>query len=158
LGITPQMVDDTLYDAFGQRQVATSYTAWNFYRVVMEVTPEDQTSPDKLEKLYVRSSTGGLVPLSSIARFEVGSVPLAINHQRQSPAVPLSFTRGRGAALGDAVAAVHRVEREVGLPASVRGAFAGTAQAFGASLSSEPWLIVAALFAVYVVLGILYES
>jgi hydrophobe/amphiphile efflux-1 (HAE1) family protein len=158
LGITPQMVDDTLYDAFGQRQVATSYTAWNFYRVVMEVTPDGQASPDKLEKLYIRGGAGGLVPLSSIARFEVGSVPLAINHQGQFPAITLSFNLAPGAALGDAVTAVHRVERELGLPASVRGAFAGTAQAFGASLSSEPLLILAALFAVYVVLGILYES
>jgi multidrug efflux pump len=158
LGITSQMVDDVLYDAFGQRQVATSFTALNYYRVVLEATPREQSSPDQLSRIYIRTGAGTLVPLSTIARFEIGNVPLAINHQGQFPAITLSFNLAPGVALGQAIDAIHRAERDMGLPPSVRASFSGTAQAFGASLASEPWLIAAALFAVYVVLGILYES
>jgi len=158
LGITPQMVDDALYDAYGQRQVATSFTALNYYRVVLEATPREQASPDMLSRVFVRSGNDTLVPLTAIARFELGNVPLAINHQGQFPAITLSFNLAPNVALGDAIAAIGRAEREMGLPPSVRASFSGTAQAFGTSLASEPWLIAAALFAVYVVLGILYES
>jgi hydrophobe/amphiphile efflux-1 (HAE1) family protein len=160
LGITMQMVDDTLYDAFGQRQVATSFTALNYYRVVLEAAPHQQASPDQLELVYVRAPNAGgaLVPLSSIARFSISPTPLSINHQSQLPATTLSFNLAPGVALGQAVVAIKAAERQMGLPATVRASFTGTAQAFGDSLASEPWLIAAALFAVYIVLGILYES
>jgi hydrophobe/amphiphile efflux-1 (HAE1) family protein len=158
LGISAQAVDDTLYDAYGQRQVATSFTALNYYRAILEATPEQQSGPADLDHLYVRGAGGALVPLRSIARFEIGSVPLAINHQGQFPAITLSFNLAPGVALGDAIAAIRRAERDVAAPASLRASFSGTAQVFGSSLASEPWLIAAALFTVYVVLGILYES
>jgi hydrophobe/amphiphile efflux-1 (HAE1) family protein len=158
MGITAQAVDDTLYDAYGQRQVATSFTPLNFYRAVLEATPEQQSGPADLDHLYVRGAGGVLVPLRSIARFEIGNVPLAINHQGQFPAITLSFNLAPGVALGEAIAAVHRAERDIAMPASLRASFSGTAQVFGSSLASEPLLIAAALFTVYVVLGILYES
>jgi hydrophobe/amphiphile efflux-1 (HAE1) family protein len=158
LGISSQMVDDTLYDAFGQRQVATSFTALNYYRVVLEATPEQQASPDELAHVYVRGAGGQLVPLPSIARVTETPTPLAVTHQGQFPATTLSFNLAPGAALGDAVKAIDAAERQIGLPSGIHASFQGTAQAFGASLSSEPWLIAAALFAVYVVLGMLYES
>ncbi len=158
LGITVQNVDDTLYDAFGQRQVATSFTALNYYRVVMEATPEQQASPDQLVHIYVRTAAGTLVPLPSIAKIKAGPTPLSVTHQGQFPATTLSFNLAPNAALGDAVKVVDAAMRQIGLPPGVHGSFQGTAQAFGASLSSEPWLIAMALFAVYVVLGMLYES
>jgi multidrug efflux pump len=158
LGITPQMIDDTLYDAFGQRQVSTMYTELNQYHVVMEVEPRYWQRPDTLRDIYVRSSTGAQVPLSAFARFEPTSDTLQVNHQGQFPAVTLSFNLAPGVALGDAVRAIESSLREMGVPTSVRGKFAGTAQAFQASLSSQPWLILAALVTVYIVLGILYES
>jgi multidrug efflux pump len=158
LGITPQMIDDTLYDAFGQRQVSTMYTELNQYHVVMEVEPRYWQRPDTLRDIYVRSPTGAQVPLSAFARFEPTSDTLQVNHQGQFPAVTLSFNLAPGAALGDAVHAIESSLREMGVPTSVRGKFAGTAQAFQASLSSQPWLILAALVTVYIVLGILYES
>jgi hydrophobe/amphiphile efflux-1 (HAE1) family protein len=158
LGITAQMVDDTLYDAFGQRQVATSFTALNYYRVVLEATPEQYASPDQLVHVYVRGLAGQLVPLSSIARTTETPTPLAVTHQGQFPATTLSFNLAPGAALGDAVKAIEAAERQIGLPSGIHASFQGTAQAFGASLSSEPWLIAAALFTVYIVLGMLYES
>jgi hydrophobe/amphiphile efflux-1 (HAE1) family protein len=157
-GITLQMIDDTLYDAFGQRQVSTSFTPLNYYRVVLEATPAQQASPDQLAHVYLRASNGTLVPLSSIAQFGISPTPLSINHQGQLPATTLSFNLAPGIALGQAVTAIRAAERQIGLPATVHASFQGTAQAFGASLSSEPWLILAALFTVYVVLGILYES
>ena len=157
-GISIQMIDDTLYDAFGQRQVATSFTPLNYYRVVLEATPAQQASPDQLSHVYLRASDGALVPLSSIAKFGISPTPLSINHQGQLPATTLSFNLAPGVALGQAVTAIRAAERQIGLPATVHASFQGTAQAFGASLSSEPWLILAALFTVYVVLGILYES
>ena len=158
LGITPQMIDDTLYDAFGQRQVSTMYTELNQYHVVMEVEPRFWQRPDTLHDIYVRSSTGVQVPLSAVARFEPSSDTLQVNHQGQFPSVTLSFNLAPGVALGDAVRVIEDSLREVGVPTSVRGSFAGTAQAFQASLASQPWLILAALVTVYIVLGILYES
>src|SRR5262245_24472036 len=158
LGITPQMVDDTLYDAFGQRQVSTIFTQLNQYHVVLEVAPAFQESPDALRKIYVKSATGAQVPLSAFTRYEPSTAPLAVNHQGQFPSITLSFNLAPGASLGTAVSAIQKVEREIGLPASVRASFIGTAQAFQAALANEPLLILAALVVVYIVLGILYES
>ncbi|MFT3711795.1 MAG: multidrug efflux RND transporter permease subunit [Archangium sp.] len=158
LGITPQMIDDTLYDAYGQRQVATTYTQRNQYRVVMEVPPELQQGPEGLSKLYVRANTGALVPLTQLGRIEPGMLPLAINHQGQFPSTTLSFNLAPGVALGQAVEAIHRTELSIGMPATVKAGFQGTAQAFADSLSSQPTLILMALLVVYVVLGVLYES
>jgi multidrug efflux pump len=158
LGITPQMIDDTLYDAFGQRQVSTMYTQLNQYHVVMEVAPEFWQSPETLRDIYVRSAAGKQVPLSAFTHFEPTTTALAVNHQGQFPAITLSFNLVPGVALGDAVAQIEAAEREIGLPTSVRATFQGTAQAFQASLANEPLLILAALVAVYIVLGILYES
>jgi hydrophobe/amphiphile efflux-1 (HAE1) family protein len=158
LGVTMGAVDDALYDAYGQRQVATSYTASNYYRVVLEATPDYQNGPNQLERIYVRSATGSIVPLRSIATFRAGLMPLGITHQGQFPSVTLSFNLAPGKALGDAIKAIDAVERKIGMPASISAGFSGTAQAFGASLATEPWLILAALVCVYLVLGILYES
>jgi hydrophobe/amphiphile efflux-1 (HAE1) family protein len=158
LGITPQQIDDTLYDAFGQRQVATVFTQQNQYRVVLEVPPRLQQGPEGLASLYVRAGTGALVPLSQLGRVEPGSLPLSINHQGQFPATTLSFNLAPGVALGPAVEAIHRAEASIGLPAGVKAGFQGTAQAFASSLSSQPLLILMALLVVYVVLGVLYES
>ena len=158
LGITPQMIDDTLYDAFGQRQVSTIYTQLNQYHVVMELEPRYWQRPETLRDIYVRSSNGTQVPLSAFTSFQPTSDTLAVNHQGQFPAVTLSFNLAPGVALGDAVRAVEGALAELGIPSSVRGSFQGTAQAFQASLSSQPWLILAALVTVYIVLGILYES
>jgi multidrug efflux pump len=158
LGITTQMVDDTLYDALGQRQVAISFTPLNYYRVVLEAIPAQHASPDQLTHVYIRSPAGALVQLPTIARTSISSAPLAVNHQGQFPATTLSFNLAPGVALGQAIAAISAAARQIGLPAGVHASFQGTAQAFGASLSSEPLLIAAALFAVYVVLGMLYES
>jgi hydrophobe/amphiphile efflux-1 (HAE1) family protein len=158
LGISVQAVDDTLYDAFGQRQVATSYTPLNYYRVVLEASPAQQASPDQLVHVYVRGANGTLVPLPSIAKVSATPTPLAVTHQGQFPATTLSFNLAPTAALGDAVKVVDGAIRQMGLPSGMHASFQGTAQAFGASLSSEPWLIAMALFVVYVVLGMLYES
>ena len=158
LGITPQAIDDTLYDAFGQRQVSTMYTQLNQYHVVMEVGPRFWQTPETLKDIYVRSTKGQEVPLGAIARFAPTTAALAVNHQGQFPAVTLSFNLAPGVALGDAVAAIESAAREIGLPPSIRASFQGTAQAFQASLTNEPLLILAALVTVYIVLGILYES
>ncbi len=158
LGISAQAIDDTLYDAFGQRQVSTTYTQLNQYRVILEVKPEFQRNPDGLKYLYVRSSTGEQVPLSSFTSYQPGITSLSVNHQGQFPAITLSFNLSPGVALGDAVQSISRAERQIGLPASVRASFQGTAQAFQASLSTMPFLILFALIAVYIVLGVLYES
>ena len=158
LGILPSTIDDTLYDAFGQRQVSTIFTQLNQYRVILEVRPQDQQDPRALDRIYLKSQAGESVPLSAIAHFEQGSSPLAISHQGQFPAGTISFNLAPGAALGDAVDAIRRTEAEIGLPPGVRPAFAGTAQAFQESLASEPILILAALVTVYIVLGVLYES
>jgi multidrug efflux pump len=158
LGITPQLIVDTLYDAFGQRQVSTMFTQLNQYRVVLEVMPEFQSGPQALQFLDLRSSTGGQVPLSVFTRFSETTTPLAISRQGQFPAVTLSFNLAPGISLGDAVTAIEQAALAIGLPPSIRGSFQGTALAFQASLGNETWLILAALVTVYIVLGILYES
>jgi multidrug efflux pump len=158
LGVTVAAVDQALYDAFGQREVATLYSGLNQYRVVMEVAPEYRQQPDSLEGVYVASTTGTLVPLSAVAKFARSGSPLAVNHQSQFPAVTLSFNVRPGASLGDAVTAIDRAARDIGMPVSVQGSFQGTARVFEESLANEPWLIAAALAAVYIVLGALYES
>jgi multidrug efflux pump len=158
LGILPQAIDDTLYDAFGQRQVSTIFTALNQYHVVLEVAPSFQQNPDALKGIYVKSSTGSQVPLSAITHFAPSTTPLAVNHQSFFPSITLSFNLAPGVALGDAVQAVQAAERQMRIPASVRASFQGTAQAFQASLANQPLLILAALLTVYIVLGVLYES
>jgi multidrug efflux pump len=158
LGITPQLIDDTLYDAFGQRQVSITYTLLNQYHVVMEVEPSFWQTPDTLRDIYVPSPSRAMVPLSAFARFERSATSLAVNHQSQFPAATISFNLAPGVALGEAVKAIESATREMGLPAGIRGSFQGTAQAFQASLANQPFLILAALVAVYIVLGVLYES
>jgi multidrug efflux pump len=157
-GVTPQMIDDTLYDAFGQRLVSTMFTQLNQYHVVLEVAPKFQQNPDSLKDIYVRTPAGTQVPLSSFTRLETQSTPLAVNHQGQFPAVTLSFNLAPNASLGDAVKEIEDAGKEIGMPASIRASFQGTALAFQSSLANEVWLIVAALITVYIVLGVLYES
>jgi len=158
MGITPQLIVDTLYNAFGQRQVSTMFTQLNQYRVVLEVMPEFQQGPQSLQFLDVRSLSGGQVPLNVFTQVTETTTPLVVSRQGQFPAVTLSFNLAPGDSLGHAVAAIERATQEIGLPPSIRGSFQGTAQAFQASLANEPWLILAALVTVYIVLGILYES
>jgi len=158
LGVTSQAIDDTLYDAFGQRQVSITYTYLNQYHAVMEVEPGFWQRPETLRDIYVRSSTGAMVPLSAFARFERNTTSLAVNHQSQFPAVTISFNLAAGKALGEAVGEIEETTRKMGLPATIRGSFQGTAKAFEAALANMPWLILAALAAVYIVLGMLYES
>ncbi|WP_263381972.1 multidrug efflux RND transporter permease subunit [Granulicella arctica] len=158
LGITPQNIDDTLDDAFGQRQVSTIFTQLNQYHVVLEVAPGFQLNPESLNRIYVKSSNGTQVPLSTFTRFEPRQTTLAINHQGQFPASTISFNLAPGKSIGDAVAAVNRAKNELGMPASVNARFQGTAASFEASLQNEPLLILAALIVVYIVLGVLYES
>jgi len=158
LGIPIKSVDDALYDSFGQRQIATYYTQFNQYRVVLEVLPEFQQGPEALRDVYVKTDTGTVVSLDAIATSAPAATSLNVNHQGQFPAVTLSFNLAPGVALGDAITAVEKAELEIGLPPGVRASFQGTAQAFQASLASEPILILAALLAVYIVLGVLYES
>ena len=157
MGITPQLITDTLYDAFGQRQVSTMFTQLNQYRVILEVMPEFQKGPEALQALEVRG-TGGSVPLNVFTRVTDTTVPLVISRQGQFPAVTISFNLAPNGSLGEAVEAIRHVTQEVGLPASIRGSFQGAAQAFQNSLEHEPLLILAALITVYIVLGILYES
>src|SRR5258705_1340307 len=158
LGITPQLIDDTLYDAFGQRQVAIMYSPLNQYHVVMEVEPRFWQRPETLQDIYLPSSQGGMVPLGAFSRYEPTRTALAANHQAQFPSVTLTFNLAPGVALGDAVRAIEAAVRPLGLPAGIQSSFQGTAQIFQASLATEPMLIAAALLAVYVVLGVLYES
>jgi multidrug efflux pump len=158
MGLSMQAVDDALNDAFGQRPVSTMYKGLNQYRVVLEVAPELQESPDALRDVYVRSRTGTLVPLSAFARYERRPTALSVNHQGLFPSVTLSFNLSPGASLGGVVDKIVAAQRELGMPAEVHGSFQGTAQAFQASLANEPVLIMAALILVYVVLGVLYES
>ena len=157
-GIMPQMIDDTLYDAFGQRLVSIIFTQLNQYHVVLEVKPDFQQRPSDLTNIYVPAANGGQVPLSAFTHFEPSTTALAVNHQGQFPSVTISFNLAPGAALGDAVTAIERVKNEVGLPPAIQAGFQGTAQAFLASLANEPVLILAALVTVYIVLGVLYES
>ncbi|HET9607613.1 MAG TPA: MdtB/MuxB family multidrug efflux RND transporter permease subunit [Nitrospira sp.] len=158
LGITPQLIADTLYDAFGQRQVSTMFTQLNQYRVVLEVMPEFQNGPQALQFLDIRSLTGGQVPLNVFTQFSETTTPLVISRQGQFPSVTLSFNLAPGHSLGNAVNAIEQAAERIGLPPSVHGSFQGTAQAFQASLGHETWLFLAALVTVYIVLGILYES
>ncbi|HTZ34049.1 MAG TPA: multidrug efflux RND transporter permease subunit [Methylomirabilota bacterium] len=158
LGIFPADIDNTLYDAFGQRQVSTIFTQLNQYHVVLEVDPNFQQNPEALKNIYVHSSTGQQVPLSAFTRFEPGTTPLAINHQGQFPVVTVSFNLAPGSSLGEAVRAIDKARQEIGLPASIQATFQGTAAAFLRSISNEPLLILAALVTVYIVLGVLYES
>jgi multidrug efflux pump len=157
-GILPQAIDDTLYDAFGQRQVSTIFTQLNQYHVVLEVGSQFQQDPTDLSHIYVKSSTGTQVPLSSFSHFETTNTSLAINHQGQFPVVTISFNLAPGESLGNATKSIAQVERDLGMPASIHASFQGTAAAFQNSLASEPWLILAALVTVYIVLGVLYES
>jgi len=158
LGITPQMIDQTLYDAFGQRQIATLFTQSNQYHVVLEALPDFQLNPGKLQDIYVRSSTGTAIPLSTFTRLESGTAPLAVNHQGQFPVVTISFNLSPDSSLGEATEAIAKVQKDLNMPASVEAQFQGTAQAFIASLTNEPLLILAAIITVYIVLGVLYES
>jgi multidrug efflux pump len=158
LGITMRMIDQTLYNAFGQAQVSTIYSALNQYHVVMEVAPQYWQSPESLEHVYVLSPTRGQVPLSAIARYEPTIAPLAVYHQGQFAASTISFNLALGVSLGEAADAINQAMARLGVPTTVHGSFQGTARAFRQSLDSQPWLILAALITVYIVLGILYES
>jgi len=158
LGITANQIDETLYDAFGQRQVSTLFTQLNQYHVIMEALPAFQKNPRKLQDIYIQASNGGSVPLSTIAHFENQSAPLSINHQGQFPCVTISFNLAPNASLGKAVEEVDRAQKNLHMPASVMASFEGTAASFQASLTNEPLLILAALVTVYIVLGVLYES
>src|ERR1039458_8017380 len=158
LGITAQMIDAVLYDAFGQREVSTMYTGLNQYFVVMEVDPKYSGSPDALNGIFVKSLSGAMVPLSTIAHYENQRTSLSVAHQGQYQAVTLTFNLAPNVALGDAVTALEKVQPEMGMPSGIHASFQGTAQAFQDSLKNEPYLILAAVVAVYIVLGILYES
>jgi multidrug efflux pump len=158
LGITPAAIDTALYNAFGQRLVSTIFTQASQYRVVLEVKPEFRRGPDALKEIYVTSGTGVQVPLSAIARVEVGTAPLAINHIGQFPAATISFNLARGASLGEAVDAIQALQRDIGLPPSIQTEFQGAAASFRESLSGTLFLILAAIVTVYIVLGVLYES
>jgi multidrug efflux pump len=157
-GITPQQIDDALYDTFGQRQVSTMFTQLNQYRVVLEGRPELQVRPEDLQNVYLRSSAGGSVPLRSLATVETATTPLAVNHQGQFPVATVSFNLAPDASLGGAVRAIEKARKQLGLPESIQAGFQGTARAFGASLTNTPLLILAALVTVYILLGVLYES
>jgi multidrug efflux pump len=157
-GITSQLIDDTLYDAFGQRQVSVMYTLLNQYHVVMEVEPRFWQRPETLRDIYLPGAGGATVPLSAIARYEPTNTSLAVNHQSQFPSITLSFNLPPGVALGEAVDAIQGATLRAGIPSAIRGSFQGTAQAFQAALANQPLLIVAALVSVYIVLGVLYES
>ncbi len=158
LGILPEAVDATLYDAFGQRQVSIMYTQQNQYRVVLEADPRFQKEAVSLDKIYVKSSNGQQVPLSTIAHFELVNSSLSVNHQGQFPAVTITFNLAPGIALGQATQIIERAAQEMGLPSTIHGSFQGTAKVFAESLANQAWLILGALIAVYIVLGVLYES
>src|ERR1700687_2735821 len=158
LGVSVQDIDNTLGDAFGQRQVSNIYKGLNQYHVVMEVAPQAQQSPDALKAIYVPAKSGKLVPLSAFAHYEYSNTPLSVNHQGLFPSITLSFNLAPGASLGPAVQHIVQAQRELGVPSSVHATFQETAQAFQDSLANQPVLIITALFAVYIVLGILYES
>ncbi len=158
LGILPETIDNTLYDAFGQRQVSTIFTQLNQYHVVLEAGSQFQQNPDALKAIYVKSASGTMVPLSAISHFETKGSTLAVNHQGQFPVVTLSFNLGPGASLGDAVNAINSAAKQINLPISVNPSFQGMAQIFQSSLANEPLLVLAAVITVYIVLGVLYES
>ena len=158
LGVSTQAIDDTLYDAFGQRQVSTIFTQLNLYRVILEVEPQYQKGPEALKQIYVRSASGAQVPLSTFVTMKQLVAPLSIAHPGQFPAVTISFNTAPGVALGRAVKAIDQATASLSVPLGLHASFRGTAQAFGESLASEPLLILAALITVYIVLGVLYES
>ena len=158
LGITPRDIDNILYDAFGERQIAKTYTSLNQYFVIMEVNPVFWQNPDGLRKIYINSTNGGQVPLAAFTHFQPATAALAVNHSGIFPSVTISFNLAPGVALGDAVAAIDAVQAKAGIPATISTTYSGTAQAFQASLANEPILIAAALATVYIVLGMLYES
>jgi multidrug efflux pump len=158
LGVSTRMIDETLYDAFGQRQVSTIYTSLNQYHVVMELEPQYWERPDALSNIYVRSTTGQTVPLTALTKFKMGTGPIQVNHQGLFPSVTVFFNLAPNVALGDAVKAIDAAERKMGFPTNISGKFTGTAQAFQAALANQPLLILAALITVYIVLGVLYES
>jgi multidrug efflux pump len=158
LGVSTRMIDETLYDAFGQRQVSTIYTSLNQYYVVMELEPRFWERPDALANIYVRSSTGQTIPLTAVTTFQTGTGPIQVNHQGLFPSVTVFFNLAPNIALGDAVKAIDEAERKMGFPTNITGKFTGTAQAFQAALANQPLLILAALITVYIVLGVLYES
>jgi multidrug efflux pump len=158
LGITPKQIDTTLYEAFGQAQVSTMYTSLNQYHVVMEVAPQFWQSPEALKDVYVEASQGKEVPITALAHAETKTAALAVNHQGQFPSVTVSFNLAPGVSLSDAAKAITDMEQKIGMPTTIHGMFSGTLQAFQASLSTQPLLIITALMAVYIVLGILYES
>ncbi len=158
LGITPQAIDATLYDAFGQREISTIFTQLNQYHVVLEASPQFQRNPENLDQIFIQSVSGTAVPLSAIAHIERSNTPLTVNHQGQFPVVTISFNLAPNVSLGDAVKAIDGVQRDLAMPASIEASFQGTAQAFEASLANEPLLILAAIITVYLVLGVLYES
>ena len=158
LGVSPQVIDDTLYDAFGQRPVSTIFTQLNLYRVILEVRESDRTSPDALARVYVHDANGDTIPLSAFAHYETKPVALSLAHLGQFPSVTLSFNTAPGVSLGEAVDAVHAAQTELNPPLGLHADFQGAAAAFGESLASEPLLLLAALLTVYIVLGVLYES
>jgi multidrug efflux pump subunit AcrB len=158
LNVTQSVIDNTLYDAFGQRQVTTIFTQMNQYRVVLEVDPKFQQSPESLDKIYVKSSTGLMVPLSSFASITTGTAPLTIAHEGQFPAVTISFNLAKGESLGAAVDAISSASEEIGMPDSIETSYSGSAAEFRSSLSNELCLILAAIVVIYIVLGVLYES
>jgi multidrug efflux pump len=158
LGISPQDIDNALYDAFGQRQVSTIYRQLNQYHVVMEVDPQYQTSPEALRAVYVHSSNGQMVPLAAIAHFGPANTSLAVNHQGQFPAITISFNLAPNVSLGQATQAIDAAEREIQFPATIHPSFQGTAAAYQQALANQPILILTAVLTVYIVLGILYES
>jgi multidrug efflux pump len=158
MGISAQLIDNTLYDAFGQRQVSTMFTPLNQYHVVMEAEPRYLQGPEGLSAIYLKNTNGAVIPLNTIAHFEPTTAPIAVNHQGQFPSVTLSFNLAPGVALSDAVKEVRALEQNIGMPGRIRGRFSGTLEAFQQSLASQPFLILAALAAVYIVLGVLYES
>jgi multidrug efflux pump len=157
-GVTPQMLDDALYDAFGQRLISTMFTQLNQYHVVLEVKPEFRNNLDHLDQVYICSASGEKIPLSAFTRLEQSKAPLTINHQGQFPVTTISFNLARGASLGGATQAINDMKEKLQIPESIQARFQGAAQSFRASLTSEPLLILAALVTVYIVLGILYES
>ena len=158
LNVLPQAIDDTLYDAFGQRQVSIIFTQLNQYRVILEVEPRFQLTRNSLKEIYVKSTTGQMVPLSAFSDLRTATAPLAITHQGQFPAVTLSFNLQPGRSLGEAVNAIQAAQREIGLPETILATYSGSAAEFQSSLRSEPFLLLAAVVVIYIVLGVLYES
>jgi multidrug efflux pump subunit AcrB len=158
MGISPQTLDNALYDAFGQRQVSTMYRPLNQYHVVMEVSSQFQQTPEALDNIYLRSTAGTPVPLAAFTHYEPSNTPLAVNHQGQLPSVTISFNLAPGVSLGDATKVIEAAQRDIGMPATMQASFQGTAAAFQDSRSNMLVLIITALGAVYIVLGMLYES